>query len=469
MNGALEDFYNINPIAVIDQNQWDDRVPEVVMNFQRGPTLYSPLIDWTDRSSETGASNSIFTDLLEGDVNNDPIAFTDNYIRDPLGLDSRARELSVLRYGDKVQVHKSSNYFQMWKMSGGRNWRPLLRNILGNNVRRKLEVLARNAYLRGPKSFWTYAGGATSFADLNQSSTFGLDMVNAWNLRLGATGTPVIPGDRANAKLAVVPPGSMYDFQESLAAASNSEAQMWRDAAIYSGQQALRYEIGQYKNVRFVSAPSDTYGLNPAVLYNAGAIKKQCTITAEIAVGDGAPNPESVKVDETWRVGQKDVTHYIQLSAFDPGDFEVNDFVSIHTVRTNDYGVTNGVDFLSGRTIVRRVVAVDADNNRLSFDRPILSPYRELSGNPGVYGYVTKGVHVGFNLILGSRGGIMGNVNKQIEFYEPKPVDDFESVYRFVWDILLGYNIWEPNLFECHFTAVSLPKPGGIITPSDLY
>lgn len=465
---ALEDFYNINPIAVVDQNSWDDRIPEVVMNFQRGPTIYSPLIDWTDRSKVTGAQNSIFTDLLEGDVNNDDIAFTANYIEDPLGLDSRQRELSVKRYGDKVQVHKSSNYFQMWKASGGRNWQPLLRGILGNNVRRKIEILSRNAFLLGPKSYWTYAGGATNFAQLGQGSTFGLEPVNAWNLRMGNTGVPVIPGDKARAKLAIVPPGSIYDFHESLAAASTNEAQMWRDSRIYSGE-ALNYEMGSYKNIRFVEAPTDSYGLNPAVLYNAGKIFKQCTITASVSAGDGAPDPETTKVDETWRVGQKGVTHYIQLSDFAEGEFAVNDFVSIHTLRTNVFGVTNGVNFLSGKTIVRRVVAVDPATNRISFDRPIMSNAYKTDLGGGVYGYVTKAVHVGFNLILGSRGGIMGNVNKEIEFYEPKPVDDFESVWRYVWDINAGWNIWEPNLFECHFTAVSLPKPGGIITPDDLY
>jgi hypothetical protein len=142
--------------------------------------------------------------------------------------------------------------------------------------------------------------------------------------------------------------------------------------------------------------------------------------------------------------------------------------ISIHTVRTSTFGVTNGVDFRSGKTIVRRVVAVDAGSNRISVDRPVMKPYSvDLGGT--VFGYVTKAVHVGFNLILGSKGGIMGNVNKAIEFYEPKPVDDFESVWRFVWDIVAGYNIWEPSLFECHFTAVSLPKPGGIISPADLY
>jgi hypothetical protein len=140
--------------------------------------------------------------------------------------------------------------------------------------------------------------------------------------------------------------------------------------------------------------------------------------------------------------------------------------VSLHSVRTSDYGVTNGVDFLSGKTIVRRVVAVDADNDTISFDRPVMKDYDTDLGS-GVYAYVTKAQHIGMILVLGSRGGVLGNVNRPLRFYEPVAIDDFQSVFRYVWDIVAGWNIWEPNLFEVHFCAVSLPKPGGVITPFD--
>ena len=52
---AFEDYYNRNPVAVIDQNQWDDRIPEVVMNFLTGAVVYTPLINWENRSQQTGA------------------------------------------------------------------------------------------------------------------------------------------------------------------------------------------------------------------------------------------------------------------------------------------------------------------------------------------------------------------------------------------------------------------------------
>lgn len=362
-----------------------------------------------------------------------------------------------------MQYHKTNTYFNQFKMSGNRDWTPLLRSLLGNSVIRTMEAVSRNAFLRGPKTYWTYSNGKTSFAELGASDTFNLETVNAWNLRLGNTGSPVVPGRASNEKVVIVPPGAVYDFQESLAAASASEAKLWIDSRFYQGQ-ALRYELGAYKNIAFIESPNDTYAQNPAVLYNAGTIQKQVTVTTQIRQGDGSPDPETTKVDETWSVGQKDRVHYIQCADFADGDFAVNDVVSIHTLRTNAYGVTNGVDFLSGKTITRRVVSVDHANNRLAFDRPIMLGYTTDLGG-GVYAYVTKAQHIGFGLAVAGRGGVKGNLNKPLEFYDPKPIDDFNSVFRFTWDMIGGIGVWEPNVFEPHFFSVSLPKPGGIISP----
>lgn len=460
---AFEDYYAKNPVSVIDQNKWDDRVPEVVMQFLTGAVVYTPLITWDDRSSRTGAESTIYTEMIEGDVDFDSIAYDAQYIPEPLGVDSRFRQTSMARYGDKVQLHKNSNYFQMWRMTGGRDWKPILRGVLGNNVRRKIEMISRNAYLSGPQAWWTYGGAATSFAELDDTCKFTLNQVNRWNLGLAQTGTPVVPGGMLTDKIVVVPPGCVYDFQESLAGASGSEAALWVNSKMYH-DTALRYEVGTWKNVRFIEAPNDRYGFNPAVLYNCGEIEVQYEVTSAITAGDGSPDPETTKVDGTWYVGQKDVTHYIQLEAFAPGDFAVHDIVTLHTSRVDTYGVTNGVNFKSGKTINRRVVAVDEDNYRLAFDRPVMKNYN-TEVTSGVYGYITKGAHVGFCLAQGAGGAVHGSVNKGIEFYEPKPIDDFESVWRFVWDFIGGTDVWEPHAFEAHFVAVSVPKPGGVISP----
>ena len=466
------DYYNNNPIGVIDQNVWTDRDAAVAMQFVTGPTIYTPLIQWTDRSAQTGAQYSQFTELLEGEADTEELTMTQQYIPEPLGVDSRMRQLTVARYGDKVQLHESDNIFQMWQMSGGRDWRPLLRGILGSNVRRKIEKLSRNAFLRGPKTYWTYGGDASSIGALDGGDKFEIGIVNEWNLRIGQTGNPIIPGDTANAKLAIVPPGAIYDFQKSLSAAGSNETALWRDASLYSGKGPLPYELGTYKNIRFMQAPNDKYGQSDAVLYNAGAVDTQICVMDPITMGDGAPDPETDKVDETWYVGQKGAAHFVHCHGYSTAGFDVGDIVAIHTNRSTAYGDADGVDFLHGKTIQRRIVSKTADT--LTFDRPILFNYKTKiptftpkagGSEANAYAIVTKATHIGFVLVMGAQGGILGNVNRPLRFYEPKPIDDFESVWRYVWDIIAGYNIWDPLLFECHFVAVTLPMAGGIISP----
>jgi len=465
---TFEQYYDLNPIAVIDQDQWDYRYPDVALAF-RNQAVYTPLVDWTSDPQKLGVTGTIVTELLEGDTNADEIPMSAMYI-DAQGIDSRARTYTVKRYGGKVQLHKHENIFTQWQKTGGKDWRPLLRGVLGNDIVRKHEILSRNIYLSSPKDRWTYGGDATNIGALATGDKFLLDRIIEWNFRLGNTGSPVIPGDPANAKLAIVPPGVIYDLRKSMAAATASEAQMWRDSRIYAGQ-ALNYEVGEYSGVRLISAPSDKFGINPAVLYNVGAITKQYGVTTKINAGDGAPDPELTKVDDVWYVGQKNVTHYIQLEDYAENDFVKNDWVTIHTRRTNVYGVTSGVDPADGTAIVRRVYEADFTNNRLKFDRPIMANYhvpmtgKSVTGNTDgtFYAWVTKGVSVAMCLVLGSRGGILGATAQPLAFYEPRPIDDFDSVWRFSYDTILGHNIWEPNLFELHFCTVSLPKPGGVI------
>jgi hypothetical protein len=37
--------------------------------------------------------------------------------------------------------------------------------------------------------------------------------------------------------------------------------------------------------------------------------------------------------------------------------------------------------------------------------------------------------------------------------HTPKPVDDFDSVYRVSWDGYMGYSVFEPLVFENWFGA----------------
>jgi hypothetical protein len=324
----------------------------------------------------------------------------------------------------------------------------------------KFEMLARNVWFKGSKTYWTYPEGVSSFAGLDGTKRFTLEKCDEWNLRLGYTGSPVIPGDAAAARVAIIPPGAQYDFMRSLATADSNEASMWRDATLY--QRRLNYELGTYKNIRFVAAPSNKYGINPNVLYNAGTISQQHAVTRPIHMGDGSPDPETTVIDGVWAVGQKDVTHFLQLDAVT--GLAVNDFITLHIKRTDELGITGGVDPFDGKTIVRRIVGLPG-SNRIQVDRPVMfnyvSPIADADGS-NVYAMVTKGINVGFGLVLGSRGGVKCLVHQPVEFHEPVPVDDFNSVWRFSWDSIVGHNIADPNFFELTFFTTSIPKPGGV-------
>ena len=464
---AFEDYYLMNPISILDQNTWDERLSFVETQFLRMPTVYTPLITWDNHSQQTGAATTKHTELIVGDPDVDPIGMSDLYVEQAIGIDSRERSMGINRYASKVQYQKGEDKFNQWFMSpaNNRDWSGVLSGLLGANIVEVFELLSRNAFLKQPAAYRTFGGSATDFSGLNADAKFGLNIVNEWNLRLGSIGSPIIPDETGSAKLAIVPPGSIYDFQTALASASGSEDKFWIDQKLYSGEK-LRNEIGSWRDVRFVQVPNNKYGMNNAVLYNAGPIAIQCEVSAAINRQDGAPDPETTKVDDVWATGQKTATHYVQLAAasFIAGDFALGDLVSIHTQKTTEWGITDGVDFLAGDTIVRRVVAIDVTNQRLTFDRPVMRDYLTDLGT-SVFAYVTKATHVGMCLVLGSPEGVRGSVNQPVALYEPKPVDDFDRVWRFVWDAIVGTNIWEPSTFEVHFVAVSVPKAGGIILP----
>jgi hypothetical protein len=414
-----------------------------------------------------GAKTTVWTEMLEGDTDIDEVPLNAYFIDTNVGVDTRSRTLRTTRYADKIQLHENSNLYQRWVMNGTRDWRPLLQGLLGNNFVRKHELLSRNSFLMQPKNFWTFANGRANFSQLQSSDTFNMDITVDWNFRVGHTGSPVIPGDQAAAKLAIMPPGCVYAMRKTLASTANNEAQMWRDAQLYAGE-ALKYEIGQINGIRFQQTPQDRFGENPSVLYNAGVIAVQYAVIAPINMGDGSPDPESSnvddKVDEVWAVGQKDVVHYIQLEAdADMSQFSLGDIISIHTQKTADFGVTDGVEFRSGKTIQRRIVQIDSVNKRLSFDRPVLFNYiKAFVGTPHggssttMYAYVTKARHVGFVLVLGSRGGIMGKVDRPVRFMEPKPVDDKNTMSS-----LNSENCWKTRVtYNCHSVATNGKRDG---------
>jgi hypothetical protein len=71
----LQMFYDLNPIGVVDQDKWDLKSPEVNAQF-RSQAVYTPMMDWDASSQDTGALNVVEFELLEGDVDSNPIPMT---------------------------------------------------------------------------------------------------------------------------------------------------------------------------------------------------------------------------------------------------------------------------------------------------------------------------------------------------------------------------------------------------------
>ena len=337
-----------------------------------------------------------------------------------------------------------------WRDNNTEGLRRICQGSLGQSMTEHLDLLARNAYIQGAYAMYTGHPTGDGYDCLTSADLFKLeDVMKLW-LGLAYREIPMANnplGGPDGTMIVVTTPGVVFDIQDQA-------GEEWRAINAYSeaGRSALlKYEVGQYKNARLLSTSKNT-------LWNAGTIGKQVTITSSTAPGVGA----AATVDGVYSVGQG-ATAYVQCSAFDAGDFAVNDIVTIHTTRTSTFGVTNGVDWRDGFTCARRVVTVDAGNNRLSFDKPLLHDYTTDLGS-GVYGYVTKGLHVHASVCMGGPDGVVCGVGQPPEVNQPPDVADLPGMYRFSWDAYMKYQSFRPEVFEVIFSAGHVRLKGDVTT-----
>jgi hypothetical protein len=216
-------------------------------------------------------------------------------------------------------------------------------------------------------------------------------------------------------------------------------------------------EIGMYEDCRFVTTPMLT-------LWNCGPVINQTTITASITVGDGAPDPDTTKVDDVWMVGQSGATHGISVA--DSSGFSVGQRVTLHTARPAANGVKatlNGVTWNSPYNIERRIVRIP-DGTTLQFDEPITNNYYQTDLGGGVYGYVTYGRPVHAAVFLLGPDAVVAGVVQPPQTYEPPTVDDRMAIWRFSWDATLKYQPFYTNRFLVHFFAGPVDENGAVTT-----
>ena len=329
-----------------------------------------------------------------------------------------------------------------------------------------LDLIARNAYLSGAltSGFANYAGGKSDFATLTSTDTFDINSVlDIWLGMVYRGVADAVGASGVNSPgsiFCITSPGVIYDIQKSIL--TGSTADEWVAVQNYANPDMIlnRYEVGQYKGVRFIQDPD-------ATLWNCGTIIFQADVTAPLNAGDGAPDPSTTKVDGAYNVGQGGATHYVQLSATPTAgvlgtNLVAGDIITLHVTKTNAYGVTGGVDFKDSRNHVRRVISVDTVNNRITLDKPVMLDFNTDLGG-GVYAYVTKGRHIHASLFIGAPDGVVGAVAQPPKVHTPPPVDDFESMYRFSWDAYLGLNLYNPEAFEVMFSSGTVRVKGAAV------
>lgn len=446
--GDFDSYYSDNPWEVIDKNQrtWYD--PDLIAMFRQS-ALFTPTVQFIKNLGDVRATKMVMTQLL--DPHPDYTALAMRQIWMPAShVDSRQVEIEFNRYGGKVAYSNYDDMVTYWRQNNQAGIRNIMRGALGQHMVDVLDLLARNAYIKGAydSGYSLISGGGSSFNDIGVDDTF--DVGTAMDIWLGMTMRGVAsaqgPSGVANNIICYTSPSVIYDIQKG------SKSDEWISVNQYANPSSLlRYEVGTYKNVRFVQSPK-------LVMWNAGAITAQGSITAAIHAGDGAPNPASTKVDNVYQVGQTTagIAHSISVGSWGTGtvaDIKVNDIVTIHLTRTNAYGVTNGVNPFEGTAHVRRVVAVSDDTpDLIVLDKPIMVDMATDLGG-GVYAYITKGRNIHSSIFVGGPQAIVSGVAMAPRLHTPPPVDDFEMVQRFSWDAYLGYSAYAPEVFEVVLSA----------------
>lgn len=441
--GDFDLYYGADPWSDLANNERRYYDP-MLRDIYRKKNVFGQFSNFQQNLANRKAKNMTITSLYDIHPNTDPIG-----VRDLWGtashIDNRQVEVTFNRYYGKVAYNKYDDLITYWDDNGGNGSavRRIVNDKLGQNMTEVIDLLGRNAYLNLP--YQRFGGSSTNFSTLATGDKVTTELLDDVHLGMQYRDVPYAQSSDGTVDniVCITTPGVYYDLQRQ------SDPKDWIARVQYAdASRLLNYEVGAFRNIRWIVTPK-------ATLYNCGSITYQTTVVSAIEAGDGAPDPTSTKVDNTWMVGQPGIsaTHYIQLaSGADMTQYSVNDIITIHRTRGNTYGVTNGVLFSEGTITNRRLVAIDSTNKRLSFDMPIMIDFKTDLGS-GVYAYVTKATHVHSSIFIGGPDAIAVGVGRPVEFHAPAPNDDFNSQYRFSWDTFMGWQNFNPSCAEVLFTT----------------
>lgn len=423
-------------------------------------SVYSQFINMVVDLGSMNAQSLTTTDLIPprhstGAIDNRTLWLNSNR------FDSLQRDIAYQTYGGKLAFHEWDQ-LSFWLRQGSAGLNRIVDRHMAPMIVDTLDLLAFYSFLRHPRPY--YEGGRADFSEITSGDTMSTGSIKDLQLGLEMRQKPWVnlPVDqpRPNNIICITSPGVVFDLKGESSGTTTATAytEIIQNA---EPSRLLQNADGNYLGVTFIKT-------NLAVLWNCGIVEARANITATVQAGDGAPDPTTTKVYDTYRMGQRNVAgqkHYVQVN--NVTGFDVGDYVTIHTGTRTDYGIDSaqvgidhdGVDWTDPQLHNEVIIDIDVGNSRLIFAKPLQEDFKTDLG-AGVYGYVTKAQDIHTAVFLNDTDGILSASFQPPRVMRPPVVDDMMAMNRVTWKARMGYNLWQPESFEVWFGSGSSRRFG---------
>lgn len=487
----VEAYLDFHPFRDWTVDRWNEETAILDARFHQQDVFFTPLVGSTlvmPPGVDWEGTWRVDNQIVQAHTNHNTIG-RHQRMMGPLYVDTRHRKVQAKdRWGSKIQLDRRDQMVTRFGADTPNFIRQMLRAQMGNDIVAQTERISRDGIISHAQHLFLYNGtawalGTADFSHIprNASGLFDVKLLEEVALRMAyrCEDTRKQWGDYTQPV-----PGAQFRGSVLIMTTTGTYWGIWN-----SEEQDFMIDLRQLQDERIINGGEVQYrkfstivdtGAGALVLWNAGTQDKQVAVTRPIKFGDGAPDPDIGPVDSVFYAGQSSVatTHYIQCTDLGTSQFAKGDMVSIHIARTADWGITDGVDFLDGQTMVAEVYSVDEDNERLTFREPLTAQYEDafdyttLQGAASAgqaYAFITKAQHIHPVFIVASRESVQYVRRRQpdgslIEFNRPSDSNvDFPSIERVTANWYGGTNAWEPDFVEIMFCAAPFANRAGVV------
>jgi N4-gp56 family major capsid protein len=410
---------------------WSDSLPSWQRDYYSMLMLEtlrtkSILVPYCATKTDYAAAKSgvvIYTEVMDTEPNWNALTESSIWLQGAY-MDSRTVRILLEIHGD---ILKFSDYNEIVQYVNLGNMRGLVKDKIGRNQTDYLDILARNAFLTHP-NILRFVGGtaATGHARTAITATdlFDPDVAETVRVHLEENEVPgvaKVDDSEGPTIVCVTTPRVIKDIR------TGEGSSKWLELQEYAGGgRKFNAEVGSWAGIRFVRT-------NRLRLRNHGAVAHQTALNGVTVPGQGAAQT----VDTVYTVGQSTSTRYITVD--DETGFAVGQYITIHDESLNG-GAGNPPLQTDGSQETRRIVSIDAGNNRLVLDKPLLKPHADNN-------LVTNGRDVHASLFMGGPGVVEGIGEAPHPIFPPK-YDDLMMVNRYGWRGFLKFQMFRPEFFE---------------------